>query len=155
MKAVMTADELLAAYRAADPDEPLASTGVKHFDAATGGLFAGQVWIVVGRPGEGRTTLLTQLSTEVALRGHPVQLATPREPASWVASRCLSRLGVIPLSAVVSRDVDENRLTRGIERLRDLPIEVFPIDGPQPFTPETDPWRQSSKGKPGPRTRDG
>jgi replicative DNA helicase len=139
---MLNVDELLAVYEASHPPEQLSSTAISELDQETGALAGGRVWVVVGRPGEGRTTLLTQWAAEVALRGHVVQLVTPREPASWVASRLISQLGRVSLSAVANHDVERSRLEHGLERLRRLPLEVFPAEEDHGFTPETDPWRR-------------
>ena len=146
---VMTANELLASHLAAVNPEPLLSTGIRELDDLVGGLVAGQVWIVISRPGEGKTTFVAQIAIGLAAARAPRQLATPREPAAWIASRFIAQLGLHPLGSV-SRNEAKHRgaHTLGRERLQSIHLDVWPSDGPREFIPESDPWPSPEQGAP-------
>jgi replicative DNA helicase len=110
-------------------------------DEITGGLAAGQVWLLLGGPGQGRTTLSVQWATVIARSAHNVHLVTPREPSEWVASRVLSQTGRIPVHRLARRDVGadhEERLLETRSKMLGLPMAVWPA-GHQAYVPETDP----------------
>ena len=51
-------------------------TGLKTFDAMTGGLEGGQVCILAGGPGQGKTTLATQIAEHATATGTPAVIAS-------------------------------------------------------------------------------
>lgn len=94
----MTVDELIEAF-ASEPTETgrRARSGFSDLDHATGGLSAGQVWIVTGAPGQGKSTLLTQWAAQLALDEWQTLLVCPREPRDFTAARLLASTRRIPL----------------------------------------------------------
>lgn len=85
----MHISELLA-YRA-EPVETW-STGFDVLDRLTGGFARGQLWVITGAPGTGRTTLLTQFVYGLATEHRfTVRFHTARsEPPEEVQARMLS-----------------------------------------------------------------
>jgi replicative DNA helicase len=134
---------LLRSLEVAPDPERLAATGFRELDELTGGLSAGQVWLVCGGPGQGKTTLAVQWALGVARRAHPVQLVCPREPGRWLASRLLSNLARLPLVDLSSGRVDaaDRRYVKAREALGTLPVYAFTQDG-RVFTPEVDPYER-------------
>lgn len=130
--------------------EPVASTGFAVLDLITTGMVPGRVWIVVGKPGEGRTTLLTQWAAAIA--GQPdqhVHFVVPREAPHVVAARLHSMHGLIPLGHLTSRRHDDSaqrsvRLARAQERVESLSLSVYAM-GDDVYVPEVHPWRAAAR----------
>lgn len=103
-------------------DAPLvdaASCGLAELDRVAGGLAPGRVWLLTGTPGQGRTTLLTQLALRLAVTlGWDTQLVCPQEPARHVAARLLAHRARLSLSDVVNGQVPADALDRQ-QRTRD------------------------------------
>ncbi|MBY0561461.1 DnaB-like helicase C-terminal domain-containing protein [Hyphomicrobium sp.] len=64
-------------------------TGLKELDAMTGGLYRGDLSIVGGRPGSGKTTVGAQLMMNVAKRGFGTLMVSMEMGGIPVAERCL------------------------------------------------------------------
>jgi len=83
-------------------------SGLAGIDEMTGGMVPGQVWIVVGTPGQGRTTLLLQLAARyAALTDLLVFVDAPREPVELCVARLLACLGKHSVSGVLAGDGTE------------------------------------------------
>jgi hypothetical protein len=83
------------------------ATGLAGVDEMTRGMVAGQVWVLVGAPGHGRTTLLLQLAARyVDLPGHVVFVDAPRESAEFCVARLLACLGKHPLRPLLAGHLD-------------------------------------------------
>lgn len=139
---VLTTPELLAAYDVDRPTRVIAATGIAKLEALTGGMIGGRVWIIVGAPGQGSSTLVTQWAgTSAEVSDRTVHLVTPRATPSVIASRLLSRTGRVPLphltNHMVERD-EEERLGRARDRLAALNLRVWPM-GEGVFVPEVHP----------------
>lgn len=66
-------------------------TGLENLDEMTGGLASGRVWIITSHPGQGRTTLLTQMADTVSVdHSRATWLLCPLEPPRMVAARLAS-----------------------------------------------------------------
>ncbi len=127
MSIVLTMSELMTHLDTVCP--PGASTGLVGIDRLTGGLRRGQVWLVVGVPEEGRTTLAVQWAREFAEQGHATVLWTPRQPAADIADRLIAQAGPVPLRGTEGKE----RRSRAVERVATLPLRVVPKgDGPPP-----------------------
>lgn len=136
---VLTTPHLLAAHTAGRPADPLAATGLAELDALTGGMVPGRVWILVGAPGQGRSTLVTQWAAAIAEGSDwAVQLVTPRDGSSVVASRLLSRIGRVALPHLTNHRLDPSdgeRLRLVGDRLAALNLCVF-AKGDAAYVPE-------------------
>lgn len=70
------------------------STGLHVLDELLGGMGPGRLWLVIGSPGEGKSTLLTQLAFRMAVdHKADVSLAAPLEDADLVRARLLALAG--------------------------------------------------------------
>lgn len=129
LRSVLTTAALLAAYADARPDVPMTATGIAELDALTGGMVQGRVWVLTGTPGQGRSTLVTQWAASIAEGSdRAVQLVTPRDKSSTVASRLLSRICRVPLPHLVNRSLDgadEERLRLWRGRVAGLNLSIF------------------------------
>lgn len=81
------------------PDAPTlgVSTGLTELDTLTTGLTPGRAWVVVGRSGQGRSSLAIQLASQLAQANLDTALVAPREPSSLIAARLVARLKHVPL----------------------------------------------------------
>jgi replicative DNA helicase len=139
---VLTTVDLLTRHDTQELGAPLASTGLVELDELTGGLWRGRVWVIVARPGEGRTTLASQWAVELAATGLTVHLACPREPSRWATARFLACLGRLPLRALTEHRVSSDlalRVHATRAKLAELQLGVYPQDHPG-FVPETEPY---------------
>lgn len=65
----------------------LASTGIVDLDNVTSGIRERSVWVVVGPPRAGRSTLALQMARHLAEAGVPVRYVLGRDAASEVVAR--------------------------------------------------------------------
>ena len=76
-------------------------TGLSQLDELTRGMVPGSLWMIIGGPGQGRTTLLLDLAARWA--GHTdarVFLDCPREPSPRLVARLLANAGRLGVGAV-------------------------------------------------------
>jgi replicative DNA helicase len=69
--------------------------GLDNFDSLTNGLEPGDLVVVAGRPGMGKTALLVTIAEHVA-REHSTAVFSAEMPARQLMRRCLSLVGNIP-----------------------------------------------------------
>lgn len=102
MRTPLQALEEYDVWRSAD--RQAMSTGFAGLDDLTGGFRRGQVWLVVGEPGHGRTVLAEQWALLLA-RDHrlTVDLLSVRDSTLDVVTRMLARLGRIALHRLRER----------------------------------------------------
>jgi replicative DNA helicase len=100
---IATLGELAAAYwdRIAEQRQA-APTGLGGLDTALGGgLQSRRLFVVLGGPGSGKTTLINQVAERVANGGRPVVYLTSEDPASTLLAKTLARLGRLDYGAVL------------------------------------------------------
>jgi replicative DNA helicase len=117
----------LEAWRNARP--PLRTTGFAGLDEVTGGFEPGQVWTVVGTPGQGRSTLATQWALRLANgHGFVTQLVSKRDPARKTAARLMASTGKLPEAHLWRRQgpsqMDGPALRRAQRTLLAAPLEI-------------------------------
>jgi replicative DNA helicase len=108
---------------------PRHSTGLAALDERVGGLAAGELWVLTGTPGQGRSSLLAQVAAAFAC-DHALStwLISNRDPAPVVAGRLLSRAGLGPLNHIADDRLtveDRDRLEGARDRLEAAPLRVF------------------------------
>lgn len=148
IRGVLNAEDLIAEMDAARPASSVAPSGFAELDSLTGGMLPGRVWIVLGVPGQGRTTLLIQWAAAIAGQtGQTVHLVTPRESAPVVAARLLSLTGRLPLHRLTNRHLDETHqvgFTEARERVQALSLCLY-AKGEDIYVPEVHPMRAAMK----------
>lgn len=144
---MISAQALPALVETGSKPDPVAPSGFVELDQLTGGMARGRVWLVVGRPGEGSTTLIVQWARAIAGRpGEHVQLVTPREFPQAVAARLYSMSGLIPLNRLPTR-LDEQakeRREHARERVSGLSLSLY-ARGEDHFVPEIHPTRAAAR----------
>ncbi len=119
--------ESLDAWR--DARAPLRTTGFAGLDGVTGGFEPGQVWIVVGTPGQGRSTLATQWALLLASgHGFVTQLVSMRDPARKTAARLVASAGKVAESHMWRREgplqLDERAIGHARKVLSRTSLEI-------------------------------
>lgn len=126
MVSVVEALQLLEAGRA----ERVAprTTGLPALDESTGGFDLGQCWIVVGTPGQGRSTLAVQWAWLLASEhGYTTQLVSKREPVTRAATRIAACVAKVPMSHLGHRGLsgdDPEKLRLVGPRLGSAPLSI-------------------------------
>ncbi len=108
---VATLGELVASYwnRIAE-QRHAASTGLGGLDSALGGgLQAGRLFVLLGGPGSGKTTLVNQVAEHVASGGRPVVFLTTEDPLSTLLAKSMARVGCINYGAVLQGRISEQK----------------------------------------------
>lgn len=109
--------------------ESAMSTGIEQLDRMmNGGLRAGQLIIVAGRPSMGKTALSTDIGLALAEK-YSVKLFSMEMGSQEIAGRALANRGGVALSKVMGqiddRDTDSwNRVSAGTARLADIRFGV-------------------------------
>lgn len=113
------------------------STGLADLDRKMGGLHPGDLIIIAGRPGMGKTALGLQIAYNVARRmaehdGSPALYQSSEMPAKQLAGRLLAQAAEIPIERIRSGpfDAEEMRRVLAAEReLRGLPLIIDAAPG--------------------------
>lgn len=104
------------------------TTGLAELDRLVGGLAAGELWVVTGAPGQGRSMLLTQLARRMACdHGLPTCLSSNRDPAVMVSGRLHSAIARVPLGHLADDQltpVDRDRLEAAGDQLAAAPLRL-------------------------------
>jgi replicative DNA helicase len=82
---------------------PGISTGYKHLDTLTGGLKAGGLYIIAGRPGTGKTAIALNITRKGAAAGKPVSFYSLEMPKGELMTRLIS----------AETEIDGHKLSRG------------------------------------------
>jgi replicative DNA helicase len=103
-------------------------TGFADLDALTGGLLPGQMVIVAGRPGMGKSTLLLDIARHASIRsGHRAAVFSLEMSRSEVIGRVICAQSRVPYmhlrDAALSED-DITRITRKLPDIQDAPLHV-------------------------------
>ncbi len=107
----------------ADAARPL-PTGVGELDRVLGGgVVGGSVTLLFGPPGIGKSTLLFQVLSSVAGRGHDVMLASAEESLAQVSGRA-TRLGPVPTCLLALEGPDVEAIEAAVERVRPALVVV-------------------------------
>src|SRR5690606_25904798 len=127
-----TVDRVAEAHRTKTAPEEMMPTGSADLDRKLGGWRRKRLYIIGGRPGMGKSALVTSLLPRTAARGHGVALFSLEMDAVEVTQRMLSdlcRTGThqIPYANIARGDLQEweiARLYEAQERLQGLPIII-------------------------------
>lgn len=145
---MLTTADLLSAYEADRPVDPIVTSGLADLDSLTGGMTPGRVWILLGVPGQGKTTLLTQWAAAIAAEpDQAVHLVTPREKPSLIAARLLALHGRLPLHRIAAHDLGPSsaqQLAVARERVEKLSLFLYARDD-DVYVPEVHPFRAKAK----------
>ncbi|MEZ5499928.1 MAG: replicative DNA helicase [Steroidobacteraceae bacterium] len=106
------------------------ATGFADFDRLTGGLRAGDLIVVAGRPSMGKSTLAVNMAEYAAINPAAkasVAIFTLEMPAEQVLTRMLSSIGHVPLASIRSGRISDDdwvRITSATSQLSEARIFV-------------------------------
>ncbi len=108
-------------------DEPRFSTGSEELDRVLGGgMIPGELFLVGGDPGIGKSTLLLQTAHKVTLSGQTVLYVTGEESLQQVKLRA-ARLGSVGEQLFILADTDMDQVEKHVRRLHPIFLIVDSI----------------------------
>lgn len=123
-------DRLQALWRRRQMGEPVSTgvpTGFPKLDRILGGLHAGELIIIAGRPGQGKTTLQTDLAQRLAGRGQRVLFFSLEMGGQAILMKWIAALSRVPLQRIRQGDFRPGEVLdigRACDELARLPILV-------------------------------
>lgn len=103
-------------------------TGFADIDCKlSGGMKPGNLVIIAGRPGMGKTSLAVQAAFNAAISGAPALVLSMEMSDAELADRLIALAGNVQLSSVLAGDMEGDsgdRILCGVGRLRDLPLII-------------------------------
>lgn len=103
-------------------------TGFDDLDAKlSGGMRAGNLIIVAGRPGMGKTSIAVDVALNVAKAGTPALVCSMEMADTELADRLIANVGRVPLDAVLRGDMageNGDRIMSAVHQLHDLPMII-------------------------------
>ena len=103
-------------------------TGFDSVDhALSGGMRPGNVVIVAGRPGMGKTSFATNIAFNIAAEGKTALIISMEMAAQELADRLIAHAGSVPLAEVLAGNMEGetgDRIMVGVQRLAELPIVI-------------------------------
>lgn len=113
-------------------DQSLIKTGITALDNRTGGIARGELVLLGGRPGMGKSALGDVIALNAAMAGHPTLLWTGEMPAETIAERLMSSLeypaGAIPYSLASRGNIGAKQFERLCNTLPTLLPVALRID---------------------------
>lgn len=112
-----------------DGEEDFLSTGIKALDdRLDGGMRRGEVIVIAGRPGMGKTALAMSIADHVCSMSEPVGVLSMEMPKHQLTTRVVSMRSGIPLHKLKRpermNDYDWSQMTRAVDQLRCLPMFI-------------------------------
>lgn len=103
---------------------PGLSYGFKDLDDLTGGMKPGEMIILAGRPGMGKSSLANQIAVNTSLSGRIVLLFSLEVSGVQVASKIIALLAGIPLQDIRQGRVSPLELLEHMARLENVPLVI-------------------------------
>lgn len=104
------------------------STGFHELDRALcGGLRNGNLVVIAGRPGMGKTTLAVNIAKAFAKNEIPASVFSMEMSEQELTDRLIAQVGAVPMSAVLAGDMagdNGDRIMGAVSRLMNLPIII-------------------------------
>jgi replicative DNA helicase len=102
-----------------------ASTGFAELDGLTGGYRPGELWIVAGRPGMGKSIIAVSSATKVARAGHAVLAFSLELPEDQFTARLLADMAYlarrpVTFSQILRGHLDDEEMWLVVAAQRDL-----------------------------------
>lgn len=104
------------------------ATGFVDLDGKlSGGMKPGNLIIVAGRPGMGKTSLAVQIAFNATEKKQPALVLSMEMSDAELTDRLVALAGSVPMAAVLAGDMagdNGDRILYGVQRLRDLPLVI-------------------------------
>jgi replicative DNA helicase len=114
--------------RRGDGKDTALSTGFDALDSKlSGGFRRGNLIIIAGRPGMGKTALAGGVSFNVASSGVPTLFLSMEMGDTELADRLIAIAGRVPLDAILAGDIKGeagDRISAGVARIHELPLLI-------------------------------
>ena len=92
------------------------STGFTELDKSTNGLQKGEVYILAGRPSQGKSTLALNISMNIALQNKHVLFFSLEMPKERIIDKCWSSVGGVEFENIkTGKDLDWGMVTKANE----------------------------------------
>lgn len=124
----LTSDRLKELTDLTNIDHQFLKTGFVEFDEIFGGIMKGELMVVGGRPGMGKTTFMINLCTNMASIGKPVAYISLELSNFQVANRFISHSSKISLHELTKGFPTPKQLVEikaAVDRFNDLPLFVY------------------------------
>jgi replicative DNA helicase len=111
-------------------------TGFSHIDNLTGGVVPGELWIIAGRPSEGKTTLAGNVAYNMAKEGNGVGFVSTEMTPEQIAGRLILSGTQMDNSQIIRGFYDETdyeALEIMAEDFNKLPLFIYPPDSQADF----------------------
>ncbi len=111
-------------------------TGFKHLDNLTGGIVPGELWIIAGRPSEGKTTLAGNIACNMAENSFKVGFISTEMTPEQIAGRLILSGTQTDNSRIINglyNETDFEALEIRAEDLNKLPLFIYPPDSQADF----------------------
>lgn len=108
------------------------STGLRGLDVRTGGLSPGNLIIIAGRPGMGKTALSINIADNLARAGGPVAFYSLEMSADEISARILACHSGLALHKITRGKFDEADMATMLkvkQRLAAMPLTIDPSGG--------------------------
>lgn len=106
-------------------------TGFKEYDELTGGLQNGNLYIVAGRPGSGKSTLSMNYAENIALQGYAVAVASLEMPSKQLFARMVSSNSGVFHDNIKKKDMQDRWKEKAIHSAETLSnLDIFIVDKP-------------------------
>lgn len=119
--------------RRRDGETDALATGFDDIDRLmNGGPKPGDLVIIAGRPGMGKTTIAVQAAIHAAANGRPALVLSMEMTDKQLGQRLIAMAGSVPLSAVLNGNLEgENgeRISAAVGRLHELPLTIHEQGG--------------------------
>jgi len=122
-----------------DPqDESFVSTltGFSEIDSNTGGMYAGQLWMLAAKSYMGKTTIALSLAQNQLDQDHGVYFASYEMEGRELLERLYSSASSVPLPSIVQRRLGQSELVSLLESSQHWSGDHFCIDDRPPSTIE-------------------
>jgi replicative DNA helicase len=102
-------------------------SGFETFDDVVGSLLPGNLIVLGGETGAGKTALATQLAAMVAEQGIPVDFYSQEMDGGEIAARLLAKWSQVPVERIAAgdlRDTHVQRMFNAGQRFLDMPLYI-------------------------------
>lgn len=115
------------------PALPTIKTGFRELDYKTGGLRGGELILLAGRPGMGKTAMAQSLALNIARNEHRVIFLECEMSPMDLSMRWISMLSKLPLGMIRNKDIkddaDMDRFITSSTTLSQMPIDIVDASG--------------------------